>query len=427
MRKGGKQQGLVLSGGGAYGAYTVGVLKALLAGRSPATDFHPLDPSVICGTSAGTFNASLLLSTYGDLEAGLEHLESVWLNEVANTPESCGNGVFRLRGNPLTLLEQGCLEQGAVAVLQQLFDDGALLAEEWLKRLLSFFDGNADLAQRILELVDLEVFSSAAPLVALVKRRICLDSIRQSERVFLVAATNWRTGALQLFERKHMTEEVGHLIVLASTAIPGVFPSVEIDGEPYVDGGLVMNTPLSPAIHAGADELHVIYADPDVEKIPLARLRSTTGTFYRLIVIGFAAMMNRDIEVAGQINEGLRLLADPSAASTGQAGSVVSLVGGLKKRPEELGSYRPLTIHRYHPRDDPGGVFRWLGFEREHLHRLIGQGFSDTVQHDCRRNRCILTEAFDNRQRPEFRNACVNSSNQPSASQGLRCSLRSGS
>jgi len=55
----------VLSGGGAYAAYEVGVMKALSRGESPVTAHVPVDPAVLTGTSAGAFNAALLASHTG--------------------------------------------------------------------------------------------------------------------------------------------------------------------------------------------------------------------------------------------------------------------------------------------------------------------------------------------------------------------------
>jgi hypothetical protein len=71
------RQAMVLSGGGANGAYEVGVLKALLTGQSPATEFQPLDPDIFTGTSVGAFNAALLVSlweTHG--QASISNLET---------------------------------------------------------------------------------------------------------------------------------------------------------------------------------------------------------------------------------------------------------------------------------------------------------------------------------------------------------------
>src|SRR5690242_12761877 len=84
---------LVLSGGGAYGAFAVGVLKALSAGRSPATGYRPLQANIFIGTSVGAFNAALMVNgrEQDSLEAALQ-LEDIWLNRVAEKPGGCGNG-----------------------------------------------------------------------------------------------------------------------------------------------------------------------------------------------------------------------------------------------------------------------------------------------------------------------------------------------
>ena len=70
-----------------------------------------------------------------------------------------------------------------------------------------------------------------------------------------------------------MTDELGPRAILASAAIPGFFPPTEVGAQPFVDGGVVLNTPLVPAIEAGADILHVIYMDPDVSKYTAAGFR----------------------------------------------------------------------------------------------------------------------------------------------------------
>jgi predicted acylesterase/phospholipase RssA len=57
--------GLVLSGGGAFGAYEVGAIKALYSGHSRATAGAPLDPDIFVGTSVGNFNAAVLAMNKG--------------------------------------------------------------------------------------------------------------------------------------------------------------------------------------------------------------------------------------------------------------------------------------------------------------------------------------------------------------------------
>ncbi len=52
---------LVLSGGGAYGAFAIGIMKALYAGASPATNYQPLKADIFTGTSVGAFNAAVMV------------------------------------------------------------------------------------------------------------------------------------------------------------------------------------------------------------------------------------------------------------------------------------------------------------------------------------------------------------------------------
>jgi len=119
----GLSHAVVLSGGSSQGAYHVGVLRALLRGDSPATGYKPLRPDVFSGTSAGAVNAAALL---GEIEAGnpdpVQHLEDYWLSRVARTGTSCGNGVYRFRGNPLAFADLGCLITNPLKPAIDLFD-----------------------------------------------------------------------------------------------------------------------------------------------------------------------------------------------------------------------------------------------------------------------------------------------------------------
>ena len=89
--------GLVLSGGGATGAYEVGVLKALLTGHSSVTGGRPLELGSIAATSIGSFNASVLLSNYDGRawDGALAALESTWVDKIAAVRAISPNGVYR--------------------------------------------------------------------------------------------------------------------------------------------------------------------------------------------------------------------------------------------------------------------------------------------------------------------------------------------
>jgi predicted acylesterase/phospholipase RssA len=151
-----------------------------------------------------------------------------------------------------------------------------------------------------------------------------------------------------------------------------------IDGEPYVDGGVVLNTPLKPAIDGGVDTLHVIYLDPDPAAIPLRRIGSTLDTAGRMFAISFGATIKRDLEIASRVNEGVQA---EKAAARGES---------VRQEPLHTGrKHRPLRIHLYNPQADFGGALGMLDFQRDRLTALIERGYLDTVGHDCGKAGCI--------------------------------------
>lgn len=390
----GGKRALILSGGGAYGAYEVGVMHALFEGSCATTGFHPFDPEIIAGTSAGAFNASLLLSA-PDWTTSVQYLQDVYLNDVASGGRNCGNGVLRFRGTPFYFFDRNCYQPNPLQPFIELYQDFSYLASDFFQRFRALFDTGTGLEQRALELVDLEDYTSAQRYIDLVQRRVIPENIRNSGRTLLIMSTNWKTGELRVFHNEEMDDEVGRLAVLASSSIPGVFPSVDIQGVPYCDGALVMNTALRPPVEAGADKLHVVYVDPEARALPLPRLRNTASTVYRMMVITLSAMLDRDIEIAGRINAGIDILqmgARGEIPSDPALQALQLIIGSLPLHIETGLPYRKLTVHRYHPRGDPGGAFRWLSFGHDHLAALIEEGYNDAIQHDCERNGCVLAD-----------------------------------
>jgi NTE family protein len=373
------RSGFVLSGGGAYAAYEVGIMRALVNGECPATHLRPVDPDVITGTSAGSFNAALFASAPSEHPiAALAYLEDVWRNGIAEEADACIGNVIRLRANVFGLFNPACLADGW-SFAQLFAGDVQYLTAEWGRRSDAFFNGPGTLRQRFIEAFDLATFLSAQPLHGVLDQAVRPDRIQATSRAIRIAATNWRTGELRVFTNEDMDHRQALSIVLASSAIPGVFGSVEIGGEPYVDGGVVMNTPLRPACEAGATELHVVYMDPDVRNVPLPRVRNSMNTFYRMLAITFGLTVGRDIAMAEAVNR--RIRRDSRKAQ-------LSIVTDEPRARE----YQPLTVHRYFPADDLGGTFRWLDFERAHLDRLIERGYNDARTHDCHANRCVLPD-----------------------------------
>jgi NTE family protein len=396
----GEKMAVVLSGGGAYGAYEVGVMKALLGGEMKGAGYRPLDPEIFTGTSVGSFNASLMVAQPG-VPGGVatSRVEQIWLNDVAEGIDGCGNGVFRFRGNPLQYLDYECVANPANAIVESN-RDALFLARGFLTRGLNFLATQGSFVNRVLQFIDASAFISVEPFRDMLRRTIRSEALRNSEKILRVVATNWVTGEVKTFENEHIAnEEFGPLMIMASAAIPGIFPPVRIGDDFYVDGGAVMNTPLNCAIKAGATTLFVIYLDPDVGNIPLQRLMNTIDTIDRVYTIMLATKINEDVETAAWINAGLTVLQQVDQLRTAanlsreEITAFIRVAAQIATRLKEGRAYRKLTIHRFHPRDDLGGPLGMLDFSREAIVRLIARGFEDAVYHDCYESKCVFPDA----------------------------------
>jgi NTE family protein len=409
------KHGVILSGGGAKGAYEIGVMKALFPGYVRAiSDGKEIDPIVFTGTSVGSYSAAYLASRRDrDAKTAVAELEDIWRNRIASSYNR-PNGVLRLRANPFEGMGPDRLLADPFAPIKNALNDAAFFAKESVGRAQSFFASKEKLTRRAFELIDLSALICTDPLRELIKDTINLREIRANgQRALVLAATNWEEGSVKLFGNLEPTgalaglcgldDKIGHLAILASTAIPGVFPPVEINHTKYVDGGLLLNTPLASALdalraRAPHDEgyvLHVIYLDPDLKDVPLGQGTNTLDTMNRVTALAFASQVNRDIKQAKHINQSLELLRSVEARlpETSTAGTLAGSALEEVQRPFRAfvkDEHRPITIHRYHPCSMLGGIFGLLAFESDYVGALIEQGFQDAVTHDCDKSGCIF-------------------------------------
>jgi NTE family protein len=220
--------GLVLSGGGARAAYQVGVLKAVAELVPPNA---PLPFRVISGTSAGAIIGALVASHAAQFRAGVFTIERFWRNFAveqvlrADAPSMLRAGAHWL----LALLSGGAL----VAPPRSLFDNSPL--RELLERHVNF--------ARIRQHLEHGYLDALA---------VTASSYRSARSVTFAdcgpRATDAPEAAVEL--------SLDH--VMASSAVPFLFPAVCIDGEYYGDGAMRQLAPLSPAIRHGAERLLVI-------------------------------------------------------------------------------------------------------------------------------------------------------------------------
>lgn len=292
--------GLVLTGGGARAAYQVGVLRGIERIRGECRAGSVVTPfKVMTGTSAGAINAAALASEADDYPRALQRLHRIWHDFQAND-------VYRADAF-------GIVQSGARWLT--LFTVGWALARWRRAKPKSLLD-NTPLAELLAERVPLE------RIPGLVKSGVL--------RAFAVTASSYTSGTHVTFfdaapqqapwarsQRVAVRSRIGATHLLASSAIPFVFPSqcLELDGQPhwFGDGAMRQTAPISPAIHLGAERVLVIGAGR-LNEAPIPR-RAAAGEYPSLAQIGGHAMSNIfldalavDIERAQRINATLALL-----------------------------------------------------------------------------------------------------------------------
>ena len=229
-----KKIGLVLPGGGARAAYQVGVLKAI---SELIPDSNPF--SIISGTSAGAINASLLASRSQSLKEAVEVLSGVWCNFKTNK-------VYRTE----TTVMLKSIFQWLLTV-----SSGGVLA----KNPKSLLD-NSPLRQLLEDTINLEGIKNNIDKGNLDAFAITAASYSSKKSVTFFQSEeddiDW-----ERFLRVGVKTDILIDHLMASIALPLIFPAVKINNEYFGDGAMRQATPLSPAIRLGAEKLLIINTD----------------------------------------------------------------------------------------------------------------------------------------------------------------------
>jgi NTE family protein len=214
-----KPVGLALQGAGSWGAYTWGVLDALLASRSLAID-------QLSGTSAGAINAAIVASALasGSAKRARASLRAFWLDVAYPTSTSPAGEAW------------------------------APVERAWRESIGAWLLSSGSSPYQLNPL-------GINPLRDLIARHVDIDALRSEAAPRLyVTLTNVKTGLPHVVGNDAMTVDV----LVASACLPQLFQAVEIDGEPYWDGGYSGNPALWPMIHGeGARDLIVVQLVPD--------------------------------------------------------------------------------------------------------------------------------------------------------------------
>lgn len=228
---------MILSGGGARGAYEVGVLWYVFDDLTRMRSAPP-PIDILCGTSVGAINACYLAAHLADPVLGMRRLVHLW-SELQIT-RVLGFGPRQLSGLPRLLLGGGDIGAG-------LFD-----------------------VRPMAELVQREI-SWRALARTLRKKHLRALTVSTTEVttgrtvVFMQTAPGVDIPQMPLPRTLFRADHIGPHHALASAAIPMLFPPVKIDDELYLDGGLRQNTPIAPALRLGATHIFAVGSSREVQ------------------------------------------------------------------------------------------------------------------------------------------------------------------
>ncbi|MDR3606393.1 MAG: patatin-like phospholipase family protein [Oligoflexia bacterium] len=364
--------GLVMTGGGARAAYQAGAVRAIsdILGKDEPNPFQ-----VITGSSAGAINGAFLASRGHNFAEATQILWDIW-------SELRLEDIFRT--DTFSFVRQG--------------------AQWWRDLSIGGLLGSS----RVTYLLD------AAPLRRFLSDKIDFANLKEEIRIgrlrgVAVSATNYRTGSTVTFydgvpeiEPWQRTSRIGLRTelrlshILASASIPVFFEPVPLEDTFYGDGCMRLGTPLSPAIHLGAERVIAVgvrYFRPEQTVLEMNRklkmkfitLADIAGVILNSV---FLDSLDADLERMERINQTLSLLSEEA----------------IRRHPQKLRSIPVLALR---PSEDLGilasrqmksfpWIFRhlmrgigashnqgldlmsYLAFDRTYTRQLLDLGYADT-------------------------------------------------
>lgn len=307
-----KRLAIVLSGGGARGAYEVGVLSYLFEELERHRSI-PIRVDILCGTSVGAINAAFLAANLEKPALGMARLVALWRS----------------------------LE------LDRMLGVNMRTAFQFVRP-----GGPGGLA-------------NAAPLAQLIQREVPWHGITQSMRMgrlraLSITCTEVYTGRTVLFMQTGPTtslpthappntlirnEKIGPSHVLASASLPLLFPPVRVGRALYMDGALRHNTPIAPAIRLGASHLFVVSTSREQRGIqPESPTKPPTASLIIGKIMNALLLDHLDNDLAhtrlindlidtGTVAFGENYLREHNAAAVARGGRVVSPTRVMVVRP----------------------------------------------------------------------------------------------
>lgn len=297
---------LILSGGGARAAYQVGVLCAVSEIIGDTSE--PVFP-IICGTSAGAINALALACHKSNFRRSVSDLYTIWndlsVEKVVRPGWSdLARGVRRVTGSFLT---QGISDSNPIALL----DNSPL--RSLIQSHINFSNLNLAIEAKKIEAVSVTAMSYASG-----------DSISFFQGNPEIS--RWRK-----FHQVGVPAKLSVEHLLASSAIPGIFPTVNINGSYYGDGAIRQLSPLNTALRLGASKIFVVGVSNNRNpahwgKRPIIRHSPSVGQMVgHLLNSAFIDSLDSDLSHIEHINQLVSLIPENIRAKHSKAKMIETL------------------------------------------------------------------------------------------------------
>ncbi|MES2803059.1 MAG: patatin-like phospholipase family protein [Bdellovibrionota bacterium] len=361
---------LVLSGGGARGAYQVGVLQGISEILKKENIIPPF--RILSGTSAGAINTAKLASTTNDFHSAVKDLIKIWTNIKTDQ-------VFKT-----DIMSLNTLGLGAILGKQKKFN--SLLDTSPLKSLI---EKNCDFSN-VQPNLEKGLFDSVIITANNYSRNSAVSFIQTASRVN-ETMLKWKE-----IRRKAVHTQLKPEHILASSAIPMLFPPIQINGEPYGDGCVRNSTPCSPSIRMGANKLLVIgvrsanssggtplkEGSKEIHEASMVRILNT------LLNAVMLDSVEQDVHRIQRLND---LYDEATASNTHFKANTLKKIPAICISPsQDIGELARtkahhiprilrMTINAFGDLDEASELLSYLLFDGDFCNNLISMGHSDCL------------------------------------------------